>query len=243
MQGRETWKMLYELFSECLTIPYRRTGVSANYALRRDGETLYIFFEKSAGKNDWLRNLDFPAKPYKRMGRTLWLAHRGFLKTWKELEGHIAPAVKDHTVKKVIVTGYSHGAAMAVFCHEYVWFHRPELRESLEGYGFGCPRVFWGIPCGNCTKRWERFTVIRNLNDIVTHVPPAFLGYSHVGTVLEIGKRGVYSGVEAHFEQNILKELRRYEGISNNSTVTAFARGSSDVNRNSLFPATKAIIR
>lgn len=235
--------MLYELFLECLKTPYRRTGVSADYALRRDKDTLYIFFEKSAGKNDWYRNLDFPAKPYKRMGRTLWLAHRGFLKTWKELEGHIAPAIQDLSVKKVIITGYSHGAAMAVFCHEYVWFHRPDLREHLEGYGYGCPRVFWGIPGGNCTKRWERFTVIRNLNDIVTHVPPAFLGYSHVGTVLEIGKRGTYSGIEAHFEQNILKELKIYEGISNSSTVTAFARGSSEENRNSLLPPTKAISR
>ena len=235
--------MLYELFLECLQIPYRRTGVSADYALRREKDTLYIFFEKSAGKNDWYRNLDFPAKPYKRMGKTLWLAHRGFLKTWKELEGQIAPAVQALSVKKVIVTGYSHGAAMAVFCHEYVWFHRPELRNSIEGYGFGCPRVFWGIPTGKATRRWEHFTVIRNLNDLVTHVPPAFLGYSHVGTILEIGERGKYSGIEAHFEENILKELAIYEGISNSSTVTAFARGSSALNRNSLLPPTKAISR
>lgn len=235
--------MLYELFLECLKIPYRRTGVSADYALRREKETLYIFFEKSAGKNDWYRNLDFPAKPYKRMGKTLWLAHRGFLRTWKELEGHLAPYVMDLSVKRIIITGYSHGAAMAVFCHEYVWFHRPDLRESLDGYGFGCPRVFWGIPCGKSTRRWERFTVIRNLNDIVTHVPPALLGYSHVGTVLEIGEKGKYTSIQAHYEENILEELQAFETQANSSTVTAFARGSSEVKRNSLLPSTKAISR
>ena len=235
--------MLYELFLECLQIPYQKTGVSANYAFKREKETLYIFFEKSDGKNDWYRNLDFPAKPYRRMGKTLWLAHRGFLKTWKELEGRIAPAIMDHTVKKIVIAGYSHGAAMAVFCHEYAWFHRPELRNDLHGFGFGCPRVFWGIPAGCFTKRWENFTVIRNINDIVTHVPPAFLGYSHVGTVLEVGSKGRYTSIEAHYEENILAALAEFEAYRKTSMETAFARGSSETKTNSLSPATNEISR
>ena len=53
---------LYDLFYECLNIRYSQAGVSANYAARRDGDTLYLFFEDSDGRNDWIRNLDFPAK-------------------------------------------------------------------------------------------------------------------------------------------------------------------------------------
>ena len=203
--------MLYELFSECLQITYRSTGTSANYAMRRTNDVLYIFFEKSSGVNDWYRNIDFPAKPYKRMGKRLWFAHRGFLRTWKEVEQYIAAVVADMTIKQIVITGYSHGAALAVFCHEYVWYHRPDLRSTLWGYGFGCPRVYWGVPCGKCTRRWENFTVIRAVDDIVTHVPPAVLGYSHVGTILEIGKKGLYTPIEAHYQENILTELAKYE--------------------------------
>jgi hypothetical protein len=235
--------LLYELFSECLQIKYRNTGKAANYAMRRTRDTLYIFFEKSNGARDWYRNLDFPAKPYKRMGRTLWLAHRGFLHTWKEVEGDIAAAVTDMTVKQIIITGYSHGAALAVFCHEFVWYHRPDLRDQLRGYGFGCPRVYWGLPVGKCTRRWENFTVIRNLNDIVTHVPPAVLGYSHVGTVLEIGVKGRYTPIEAHYEENILTMLAEYEAYLKTSMETALARGSSEAKINSLSPATSEISR
>lgn len=235
--------MLYELFWRCIHIPYREVGASANYAWEKKGRTLYLYFEKSNGATDWRRNLDFPAKPYKRMGRTLWYAHRGFLAAWREIQPRVAPLIRDLEVEEIIIAGYSHGAAVAVFCHEYAWFHRPELREKLYGYGFGCPRVFWGIPAGKLLKRWEHFVVIRNLDDIVTHLPPACFGFSHVGTVLEVGKKGAYTGVQAHFDENILVSLAVYEAQANSSTLTARAFSSPEVKTNSLFPATKEISR
>ena len=235
--------MLYELFWRCVHIPYRETGLKANYAWEKKGRTLFLYFEKSNGATDWRRNLDFPAKPYKRMGRTLWCAHRGFLAAWREIQPRVAPLIRDPEVEEIIITGYSHGAAVAVFCHEYAWFHRPELREKLHGYGFGCPRVFWGIPAGKLLKRWEHFVVIRNLDDIVTHLPPACFGFSHVGTVLEVGKKGAYTGVQAHFDENILVSLAVYEAQANSSTLTARAFESPEEKTNSLFPATKEISR
>ncbi|MBQ8885750.1 MAG: lipase family protein [Clostridia bacterium] len=198
---------LYELFSICLSVPYSQAGLSANYAIKRDKQTLYLFFEGSNGARDWVKNLNFPAKAYKRMGKTVWFAHRGFLRAWKELEPTLEDEIADKSVQKIVISGYSHGAAIALLCHEYVWFHRPELRNSLEGYGFGCPRVIWGVKGPAFKKRWEKFTVIRNIDDLVTHLPPAFLGYSHVGTLLKIGKRGNYSPVEAHLPENIHREL------------------------------------
>lgn len=202
---------LSELFSLCIGIPYERVGISSNYALKRVGSTLYLFFEGSQGENDWKSNLDFPAKPYKRMGKTVWFAHRGFLKVWKEIEPTLVSDISDREVKKIVITGYSHGAAIAALCHEYVWFHRLDLRNALEGYGFGCPRVFWGIKSKAVKERMERFTVVRNIDDIVTHLPFAWLGYFHVGELLKIGAHGKYSRVDAHKEENILTELLVYE--------------------------------
>ncbi len=198
---------LQSLFRRCIDIPYSKVGISANYATEQIGNTLYIFFEHSSGKNDWKINLDFPAKPYKRMGKTVWFAHRGFLRQWKEIESALSEIILDKSLGKIVITGYSHGAALAVLCHEYVWFNRPDLRNSLLGYGFGCPRVIWGIKTKQLFRRFEGFTVIRNIDDIVTHLPPAILGYVHVGKMLEIGEKGKYSPVGAHFPENILYEL------------------------------------
>lgn len=208
---------LSELFQKCLTIPYEETRVSANYASERRGTALHLYFEGSSGLDDWKRNLSFPAKPYRRMEETVWLAHGGFLAVWREIEPMLSDRIADPQIKSIVISGYSHGAAVAVLCHEYVWFHRPDLRGRLTGYGFGCPRVLFGLPLPHLRERWERFTVIRNIDDLVTHLPPAILGYRHVGRMLEIGQSGKYSPTEAHYPENIRKELEIYErgaGIS-----------------------------
>ena len=190
---------------------------AGDYRTERMGSTLYIYFQSSSGVTDWKNNLTFPAKAYKRMGRTVWFAHRGFLRVWKTLEKYLEHEIADRTLQNIVSVGYSHGAALAVLCHEYVWYHRPDLRERIEGYGFGCPRVLWGIPTPALDIRWAHFTVVRNINDIVTHVPPAVLGFWHVGTMLEIGSMGKYSAVDAHRAENILAELAAYEASAQRS--------------------------
>ena len=202
---------LYTLFQACLNAPYKKVGQSANYAVIKNGKDLYIFFEGSDGQIDWKNNLDFPAKAYKRNCKTIWRAHRGFLRVWKEIEPYIASIIADRTIKNITIAGYSHGGAIAVLCHEYVWFNRPDIRENLFGYGFGAPRVFWGLYKKQLSKRWENFTVVKNINDLVTRLPPVVLGYRHVGTLLQIGVKGKYSDISAHLSSNILTELKEYE--------------------------------
>ena len=205
---------LLKLFQKCVNAKYIHVENSGDYCVERQDSTLYIYLECSNGSTDWKNNFDFPAKPYKRMGKTVWLAHRGFLRVWKSIETHLEAYIKDETVKKIVVVGYSHGAALAVLCHEYIWYNRPDLRdENLEGYGFGCPRVLWGIKTKKIKERWKNFVVIRNLDDIVTHVPPLLFGYSHVGTMVKIGKKRKYSSINAHMPKNIVCELEQYESM------------------------------
>ncbi len=195
------------LFSRCLTIPYIHTEKAASYAFERRGAALTIYFEASNGAADWKNNLDFPAKA----ADGGFFAHRGFLSVFHALAPRMAAAVADPDIRRVTSVGYSHGAALALLCHELVLRVRPELCESLTGYGFGCPRVVWGLPSRALLARFDGFTVVRNLDDIVTHLPPAALGFTHVGRLLEVGVRGRYNGIDAHREENILRELRAYE--------------------------------
>ncbi|MBO5670789.1 MAG: hypothetical protein J6S41_04505, partial [Clostridia bacterium] len=139
------------------------------------------------------------------------LCHPGFLKVWKSAEPYIAEILRETAAKRITVSGYSHGGALAVLCHEYVWFTAPERRTSLTGIGFGAPRVLWRIP-GTLwpRERWTNFTVVRNIDDVVTHLPPALLGYRHAGKLLTIGEAGRYSAIDAHRPEAYERSLREY---------------------------------
>lgn len=185
---------LYKLFHNCAyDVEYKQVGDSVNYAFVEEGNTLYIYFQGSNSISDWVRNFMFPSKPYKDM-KIPYRVHRGFLAAWKEVEDIIIGKINEKTEisqfkwSKIIVVGYSHGGALAAFCHECVWFYRPDLRRSgLEGYGFEAPRIYAGFKVKEVLKqRWEHFTVIRTNNDIVTHCPPFIFGFTHVGNMLKV---------------------------------------------------------
>lgn len=197
---------LKELFNKILDLKgkYSEHENDASVYAERQDDTLYIYFEWSNGATDWLNNLDFPAKPYRDMSDR-WYAHRGFLSVWKGVEPHLQKEICDLSVNRIVIGGYSHGAAIALLCHEYCKYNRPDI--EVEGYGFGCPRVLWGFIRKNVKKRFEGFTVIRNGCDLVTHVPPAFLGYRHVGDVLKIGRNKGYKPIESHYPDKYAQEL------------------------------------
>lgn len=200
-----------QLYARCLDAPYAEAAEAASYYIERKGAVLYIYLQDSNGLEDWKNNLDFPARPYHKMENTTWMAHRGFVKVWRMIEPYVSDAISDTRLQSVVTVGYSHGGALAVLCHEYVWFHRPDLREHIEGYGFGAPRVLWGVLSPEVRARWKRFTVVRNIDDLVTHLPPKTLGYTHVGRLLEIGAAGRYSHIDAHRSENIMRELQRLD--------------------------------
>lgn len=205
---------LLSLFQACLSADYREVENAASYAYERketeEGIALTLFFEQSNGRVDWLNNLDFVARPYEEMDPP-WRCHAGFLKVFKSLLLYLEPHLRDPAVTCVTVVGYSHGAALALLFHEYVWYHRPDLRERLSGFGFGCPRVLYGCVGPEIAPRWERFYVVRNEDDLVTHLPPRFAGYCHVGNLITVGEAGRYSSVDAHRPESYLAELERLE--------------------------------
>lgn len=196
---------LSKLFLKTRRVRYTHLEETASFAYERKGSTLYIYFEESNGATDWKNNFDFPAKPYRDM-HNKWYAHRGFLKVWKIIEPHLKEQILDDNIKYIVISGYSHGAAIALLCHEFCKYNRPEI--LIEGYGFGCPRVVWGSLRKAVKKRFEGFTVIRNGKDLVTHVPPMVLGYRHIGKLIKIGRGKGYRPIESHFPSNYKNELR-----------------------------------
>ena len=197
---------LYHLFDRCLTRAYQETQNAASWAFDRDGNALYLWFQHSNGITDWLNNFRATAVPYREMSPP-WRCHKGFLSVFKAILPQLQARIMDPSLSRICIVGYSHGAALAVLCHEYVWYHRPDLRKSLRGYGFGCPRVLYGCVPEELAPRWKDFYVIRNLDDIVTHLPPRVTGYCHVGNLITIGSPEKYSPADAHRPESYLAEL------------------------------------
>lgn len=187
---------LKQLFYECLTRRYQSTDIDVSWDAQRRGGELRIYFEPSNGTLDWLHNLSFYAVPYKDM-EPPWQCHAGFLKCWRSVRPYLEPMIRDPAVSRVLTVGYSHGAALALLCHEFVYFHRPDLQSSVTGVGFGCPRVLYGCLPPAIAVRWKDFYVVRNGNDIVTHLPPRVLGYCHAGNLITVGD-GEGSPIDAH---------------------------------------------
>ena len=170
----------------------------------------FRLFGTARGFTFSLNNLDFASESerYGRNGDNFYV-HRGFLRVWKSILPYIRGALLDLSIREIVSVGYSHGAALALLCHEYVWFERPDLRGRIFGFGFGCPRVIYGRTPRE-KERWGDFYIIRNYDDIVTHLPPRVLGYRHVGNMVVIGKAGKYSRIDAHRAESYIKELEDY---------------------------------
>lgn len=195
------------LFKKCLYADYIHTAEGGDYAIQIEGDTLYILFECSDGKEDWKNNFDFPITPYKE---SKWYCHRGFLKVWKamrdEIEEQVADLLSKKDIQNITCIGYSHGAALAVLCTEdmeYLW----GSQYKVKGYGFGCPRVLWGIVPKEVKERLRNFKSIRNKPDLVTHVPPKIFGYRNAGELIKIGKDFKYNPIKAHYPEVYIKEL------------------------------------
>jgi hypothetical protein len=196
---------LRELFEACLAIEYRHVEEGGSFATLRDGDKLWIFFEKSNGAEDWMNNLSYHAVSRGRFGDE-WYCHEGFLRVFESILPRIERLIRSRSVGGVVTVGYSHGAALALLCHEYVYAERADIRGNIFGFGFGCPRVVWGtVPREG--ERWRDFYMVRNIGDAVTHLPPRAFGYRHVGNMIEIGRSGKYGGFDAHRAENYIAEL------------------------------------
>ena len=199
---------LHYLFRRCLNANYIHSGNGADYAIDRVGRRIYIFFEWSDGPLDWKNNLDFPARAHGRRGDA-WFVHRGFLSVWQSVKDEIVMIISRSVdeATDIICVGYSHGAALAGLCTEEMCFLYGDS-VSVRGYGFGCPRFIFGKLPPSVRERFSSFAPIRNIPDIVTHLPPRILGYSHPASIIKIGKKGKYTPISAHYPSSYLAETK-----------------------------------
>jgi len=170
-----------ELFSWGTTGPWiTEPETDTQYKIEQIRDTLYIAFQGSISDVDWRQNFQAWKKPYKNQDFA-WFAHAGFLKKWKAVEDKITETVSFSGASRVVVFGFSQGAALATLCHESIWYNFIQYRSTILTYVYGCPRVVGLWNHKKLAPRFERIKRYEATGDLVTRVPPAIFGYRHVG--------------------------------------------------------------
>jgi hypothetical protein len=171
-----------QLFESTLKRPWKTAGKDTQYKITDTDTHRLLSFQGSVSAQDWRDNFTFPVKPY-RFQVFPWLAHGGFVRAWKAAQDQIMTEIhKDLNDRFLLIAGYSHGGAIAVLAHEDCFYNGLDPRTDT----FGSPGVLW-LPGQRIKSRFENLTIHLTRGDIVGHLPPFLLGYTHVGKVNRIG--------------------------------------------------------
>jgi len=181
------------LFAELSNIVYLRENLAAECAallglarytyLDNDGSQAFIFENdedcilvcRGTEPNDW-NDIKADIDAASVVAETVGRVHRGF-KTevddlWPQIE-----ALLINNNKKLWIAGHSLGAAMATICASRCRLAHINT-SPIEVYTYGSPRVGNNSYVNHAFLRHYRWV---NNNDIVTRVPPTWLGYKHTG--------------------------------------------------------------
>jgi predicted lipase len=153
-------------------------GDDTQYRIVDVGDCVVVVFRGSDSRRDWMHNLDFPKRPYRDMPVPFHV-HRGFLRAWKQVNDLIT-GMLEHVEKPIIVTGHSHGGALAILCMEDLWYRYPDKRGKLRLVTFGAPRVVGWYNWRKVSERWDGSVLYCNRVDVVTNLPFFLMGFLHV---------------------------------------------------------------
>lgn len=207
---------LPSLFKKINTTTYQRYGIGAMHIeeISRgvNAGALLVMFPPTGYGRDVLGNLEswglnFAAwcRPY----RGLMFAHKGFWEIYQDLHETLWSSIEDYCERcaekerdpKIVLTGYSQGAAIATIAHEDLFFHSMDVC----GIVFASPRVFVNAP----SSRFKNLHRIEVRGDLITRIP--WLPYKHVGRRCDVGARCWPYRIEKHFQGEYLEQL---EGLN-----------------------------
>ncbi len=113
--------------------------------------------------------------------------HRGFLAAAESVVSEIEYALDaSFNGQKVIFTGHSLGAALAAI----LAIRCGSWGGGSESHLFGCPRIFNAGGALRYDVIYPYATRYTNNNDLVCNIPPAWMGYRHIGKPIYIDVNG-----------------------------------------------------
>ncbi len=179
-----------------VTVDDKSIGVT--YFMRFTDSLMIIVFRGSDDGKDVLTNLNFckQVPPYNNYSSKIRV-HSGFLNVYKNenVRDNILQNITPE-IKKIQITGHSLGAALAILCAVDIQYNFPDI--DCEAIVYGCPRVGNKAFATSYNRRVFKTLRVKNGGDIITMLPPAMFGYSHVGANIKIGRRVPVSAADHH---------------------------------------------
>jgi len=167
-------------------------GFTSVSYLERDGAQAYVLGTETdlivvcrgTEPNEW-NDIKADANALTDVAETVGRVHRGFKREVDDVWPEISAALAGES-RTVWFCGHSLGGAMATICAARSEFSA-ETPTTTEVHTFGSPRVG--------TKRYIQHATVRHIrwvnnNDIVTRVPPRWLGYGHTGVQMYLDRNG-----------------------------------------------------
>lgn len=174
-------------FTCCKGLIDRDTGTAGYVAEGND--IIVVVFRGTQDRLDWWTNLN--ARFVTLQGGTR--VHTGFFQAYWPIRDNIFEFIIAALKKKkrpVYITGHSLGGALALMATAELANHEnAEVRDCIAAcYTFGCPRA--GDSSFDFYVKAPLYRITNGV-DVVPAVPPAILGYRHVGDTRYFGKAGV----------------------------------------------------
>jgi len=243
------------LFAEVSMISYMSIE-ECNIAAGELGFTSGKFFDTEGAQAYWFHNehdsvvvcrgtephewedIKADANALTAIAETVGKVHRGFKNEVDRIWPYIEEALKDNK-KPIWFCGHSLGGAMANICTNRCALKYTD-NEPKGLFTYGSPRVGCKRYVSHVEIQHNRWV---NNNDIVTRVPPVFMGYRHNGDEKYIDRNGKLTKLSGWRRvsdriQGLLKGLARFriDYLSDHSAIdyidNIFAIAEADENGN-----------
>jgi triacylglycerol lipase len=180
---------------------------SQAYWFQNEHDSVIVF--RGTEVSEW-NDIAADANALTALAETVGKVHRGFKSEVDEIWPHIEKALEENT-KTLWFAGHSLGGAMATICAGRCMLSYIKS-EPEELYTYGSPRVGCKRYVNHVKLQHYRWV---NNNDVVTRVPPVWLGYRHSGSEMyidRIGRLKVLKGWKRVSDrvQGLIAGLRRF---------------------------------
>jgi hypothetical protein len=181
-----------ELYDLIKTTEYKTIGTAIDYKVvyNEENNTMYVLFQESKQKIDWLFNLlnVFTSKVRIMLDNKLSFVKLGYgyNKAWNECETSVMLDIKEilcsEDVKKIVISGWSYGGGMCIPCAISLSKYFPEELKTVKHnvVSFGAPKTVKDKKSLEILYKLSDWKSYCHKNDIVSYVVPWFYGLNQI---------------------------------------------------------------
>jgi hypothetical protein len=217
---------------------FKKENIWGIFGERKDTpDTLFIIFcgsDNDRGlakgkKGDWGYNLDFKqvvlannkkwnndkfVNPYEKVNPKIKV-HRGFLECYLKVRDKILKKAKQKKYKYIVIAGHSLGGGITQACAIDIQYNLPE--KDITAVPISSPRFGNSAFVKSYNKRVPHTYRLVHANDMVTKVPPMWMGYRGVKFLFHFDKAGwwhiitnFFGNPLDHYPHLICEDIEKY---------------------------------